>query len=100
MTRGRDPVRDDALEIPGADIGMCRHHQFYEAALSCLCKCLHVTVQDSLEGLLLFPLRMLRCERLDLIKRKDKLRVHRLFDPQRSIIVEGRSALGDRDKTW
>ena len=46
------------------------------------------------EGVL--PLRMFRRHRLDLIESKGKVKVDRLFRPERAVIVEGGDPLGQR----
>jgi hypothetical protein len=60
---------------------MRRHDQFNQASLARFGKSFPVPIQDCLEGLLRFPVRMLGRERLHLVKRKRKLNVHRLFAP-------------------
>lgn len=43
----------------------------------------------------IFPLRMLRRERFHAIQREDHLDVHRLFRPERAVVVEYGDALRD-----
>ena len=57
---------------------------------------LQVAVEHGLERLLVLPVRVLRRERLDAVEDEGELDVHRLLDPQRAVVVEGRDALSRR----
>ncbi len=59
---------------------------------------IHVALEQRGEGLLVFPLRMLRRERLHAIEREEQLEVHRLLRPERAVVVEGGDTLGGRNK--
>jgi hypothetical protein len=57
-----------------------------------------IVVEYRLERLLCLPFRMLVGERLHAIERERKLDIHRLFAPERAIVVEGCDALRHRDE--
>ena len=57
---------------------------------------LQVAVEHGLERLLGLPARVLRRQRLDAVEDEGELDIHRLLDPQRAVVVEGRDALGGR----
>jgi hypothetical protein len=59
---------------------------------------LQVTVQHCCEGLLCFPIRMHWRHRFCAIEREGHLDIHRLFDPKRAVVIEGRDALVDRNE--
>ena len=61
---------------------------------------LHIAVEHRRERLLGLPFRMHGSQRLHAIERKGQLDIHRLLDPERAVVVEGRDALFDRHKIW
>ena len=93
---GRQPVRDDLLELRGAHAAMRHRNQFDQSLFAGRGQCLHVAVQHCCEGLLGLPFRMHRRHRLHAIEREGQLHIHWLLDPERAVIVEGRDALVDR----
>jgi hypothetical protein len=73
-----------------------RRDERKQAFLACGSDRLHVAVEQRLERLFAFPLRMLRRQCPDAIHRECQLEVHRLLAPERAVIVEGGDALGNR----
>ena len=59
---------------------------------------LHVAVEHGFERLLCFPLRMMRRKRFHAVEGKRKLEIDWLFGPERSVVIERRDALRDRNK--
>ena len=94
MSRGREPIGDDLLELVGGHAGVGRHDDFQQALLAGCGKRLHVALEHRLERLLVFPFRMLRRQRLDAVEREGELEIHRLLAPQRAVVVEHGDALG------
>ena len=78
---------------------MRRHNQLDQAALTRCGKRLHVAIENRLEGLLLFHSGCSGAHGLYLVERKGKLNIHRVFAPQRAVIIEGRYPLRHRNKT-
>ena len=93
VARGRDPVRDDLLELGGRHAGMRRGDDLHQAPFAGCGQRFHVAFEHGLERLLVLPARVLRRQRLDAVEREGELDIHRLLDPQRAVIVEGGDAL-------
>ena len=93
IARGREPVGDDLRELLRRHAGMRHRHQLDQSLFAGSGQRLHVAVQHRLERLLGLPFRMLRRQRLDAVEHEGELDVHRLLDPQRAVVVEGRDAL-------
>ena len=98
MLRGRDPVLDDLLELLGGHARVRGHDDFDDRLFPAGERAFHVALEQRGEGFLVFPLRMLRRERLHAVEREEKLEIHRLLAPERAVVVERGDALGDRDK--
>ena len=94
----RDPLRSDLRELVAVHAGVSHRDQLHQTFFARGGERLHVVVQHRLEWLLVGPGRILRRERLDAVQNEGELDVHRLLDPQRAVIVEGRDALLDRDE--
>ena len=93
-----DPIGDDLREFVGREIGVAGHHELHGGLFAAVEAGLHVAGQDRLVRLFRFPFGMLRRERLDAVDREHDLRVHRLFDPQRAVVVERGDPLVRRHK--
>ena len=96
ITRGREPVGDDLLEFCRRHAGMGHRDDFDQPLFAGSRQRLHVAVEHRRERLLGLPLRMHRCHGLHAVECEGQLHVHRLLDPERAVIVEGRDALVDR----
>ena len=96
MARGREPVGDDLLELVRRHAGVGDRDELDQSLFAGCGQRLHVAVEHRLERLLGLPLRMLRRQRLHAVEREGELDVHRLLDPERAVVVEGRDALVDR----
>jgi hypothetical protein len=88
MFRGADPVLGDPLELLGGVSGVGGHHQFQERMFAAGKERFEVALDRGLERLFLFPLRMLRRERLHPVDGKKELEIGRLLAPQRSVVIE------------
>jgi hypothetical protein len=97
-SRGCDPVEDDLLELRCGHSGMGRHHQQQQATFAGRRQCLHVAFKSRLEWLRVLPFGMLGRQRLHAIEHENELGVHGMFDPQSTVIVEGRDALRRRNE--
>jgi len=71
---------------------MCRRYYFHNAFHSCSTDGFHVALQYPLERLPGLPFRVLQRELLDAIKCEQRLCIHRIFDPQGTVIIESRNA--------
>jgi hypothetical protein len=69
----------------------------HETLDSHLAHSVQVALEQTLEGLLGLPFRMLRREFLHPIEREEDLRVRRILQPERPVVVERRDALGRLD---
>ena len=83
-------------ELVGGHAGVRRHDELDEALLAGRGERLHVAFEYRLERLRVFPLGMLRRQRLDAVEREGELDVHRLLGPERAVVVEDGDALGWR----
>ena len=98
IARGREPVGDDLLELRRRHAGMRHRDEFDQSLFAGSGQRLHVAVQHRLERLLGLPFRMHGRHGLDAVEREGELHVHRLLDPERAVIVEGRDALVERNE--
>ena len=96
IARGREPVRDDFLELRRGHAGMRHRDDFDQSLFTGSRQRLQVAVQHRRERLLGLPVRMHGRKRLHPVECKGQLDIHRLLDPERAVIVEGRDALLDR----
>src|SRR5476649_1893527 len=99
LCRGK-PIGDHLREDIGRHAGMRGQSQLHHAALARFGEGLHVAFEYRLEGLLVLPLRMQGCHRLDTFEHEGKLEIHRLLGPQGAVVVEHRDALGRRYEVW
>ena len=89
-----DPLRHAPCELFGSHSCM-RGHRHFQDALHARCRHrLHVPFQKRLERLCRLPLRLLGREFLHSIKYEIELCIHRLLDPQRTVIVKHGDAFG------
>jgi len=58
----------------------------------------HVALEQGGKRLFVLPFRMLWRQRFDAVHREEKLEIQRLLGPERAVVVEGRDALGHRNK--
>src|SRR5437660_12601853 len=93
MPGGREPLGDDSGKFLGAHAAVAYCHDLHEALLSRSDQRLLVARKHSREGLLLFPLQMLRGECLHTVNGEGELKVDRLLRPERAVIVEGSDTL-------
>ena len=70
------------------------HRHFKQGFFAAVQRGFHVTLEYGGEGLLLFPFRMFRGERLDPVEDVEGLEVHRLLGPQAAVVVEGGDTRG------
>ena len=96
ITRGREPVGDDLLKFCRGHAGMRHGDDFDQSFFAGLRQRLQVAVQHRRERLLGLPFRMHRRHDLHAVEREGQLHIHRLLDPERAVVVEGRDALLDR----
>ena len=100
MLRGGDPVLHDLLELLGRHAGVRGHDDLADGRFAAGERAFHVALEQRGKGLFVFPLGMLRRERLHAIEREEELEIHRLLGPERAVVVEGGDAFGGRDKVW
>ncbi len=98
MARATNPFGDDGRELVGRIAGMRGPDDLQQPLLAGRADCFHVAFEDSLERLLLLPLRMLRGHRPDPVKGEGNLEVDRLFRPERAVVVERGDAFCCRHK--
>jgi hypothetical protein len=95
MPRGSDPVADDSLELFGGVANVRGCHDLKQPFFAGRGDRLHVTFDDALERLRVFPLWMFGRQRSHAVQREEQLKVHGLFRPERAVVVEDSDALGD-----
>src|ERR1700752_1991466 len=88
VASGVDPAADDGFEFLCGFSGVRRGDDLEQAALAGSGDRFHVSFDHAFEWLCLFPLRVLRRERLDAIEREGQLCVDRLLHPKRAVLVE------------
>jgi hypothetical protein len=98
MFRGGDPVGDRFAEFLDRHPGMCGGHQLKNRFLAAGERVLGVALEHGGERLGCFPLGMFRGHRFDPVEREEELEVHRLFGPERAVVVEDGDAFRDRHK--
>ena len=81
MLRCGDPVFHDLLKFGRGHAGVCGHDDFDQRMVAASKCCLQITLEQRGERLRGVPLRVLRRERLDAIKRKIQLHRHWLLAP-------------------
>src|SRR6516164_1469121 len=62
--------------------------------------CLAVARQYGLERFAVLQIRLLVCKRANTIQAKDDLRIQRMLDPQRAVLVELSDPLSLRQEIW
>jgi hypothetical protein len=98
VARGGQPPFHDLLELGCGHPGMRGHHQLEQTVLAGGRHRFEITFQDSLEGLLLFPFRVLSCQGLDPVDGEQELEVDRFLRPQGAVVVEDGDPLGFGDE--
>jgi hypothetical protein len=96
ITRGREPIGDDLLELRRGHAGMRHGNDFDQSVFAGSRQLLQVVIQHRRKRLLGLPFGMHRRKSLHPVERKGQLDIHRLLDPERTVIIEGRDALLDR----
>ena len=94
MFCGCDPVAHHLFKLLGRHARMGRHEELTEGTLAAGEDGLHVAPEQRSERLLRSPFRMPGRKRLDAIQHEEELEVHRLFGPERTVIVEDRNTFG------
>jgi hypothetical protein len=92
MTGRAHPRPYRGLKLVDGHAGMRDGQHVEQPLLAGGAKFLHIAGKNQVEWLFLFPFRMVLGARLDAVKRKDHLEVHRLLAPQRAVVVECRDA--------
>lgn len=100
VPRRGQPAPDDGVELLRRHPRVGGRDQLQETPVAARRQGFHIPVQHRLERLSLAPLRMRRRERLHAVQGKGELDVHRLLDPEGSVVVERRDALLGRDVVW
>jgi hypothetical protein len=95
VARRRDPVADDSVELFGRVADVCCCNDLEESLFAAGRNRLHVTFDDALERLRVFPLGMFGRQRSHAVEREEQLKVHHLLRPERAVVVEDGDALGD-----
>ena len=98
IARRGEPIRHHFREFLRGHAGMGHHDQLYEIVLVKFRRCFDVALQHRLVRLRVRPFRMQRGHRLHTVERECHLDIHRLLNPKRAIVVEGRDALGGCDQ--
>ena len=96
MLGGSHPVPDDGIELLGGHSRMGGHRHFHQGMLATGKGGFHVAAQDRCKGFFGLPFRMLRGQRLDAVEDEERLEIHRLFRPERAVVVEYRNTFGSR----
>jgi hypothetical protein len=97
MPRRFEPVANDLVEFLGCHAGVRSGNDFGQSLFARCHDALDIASQHGLVRPLLLPLGMLGGHRLDAIEREGKLKVIRLFAPQRAVVVEHGNPLGRRN---
>ena len=87
---GREFVHAHAAECRGEDLFQVRHREFGD--------CCMVTGQNRFEGFDVLQFRLLRDHRWNAVEAVGHLRVDRMLDPQRAVLIEGRDTSLRRDE--
>ncbi|MCY1373847.1 hypothetical protein D9M69_611450 [compost metagenome] len=74
------------------------HDKLHQALFARCSQRLHVALQNCLERLGVLPFRMGGSLGLHAVEREGELGIHRMFDPQRAVIVEDGDALRFRNE--
>ena len=88
MARGGNPVAHERREGFGGHAGVGCHHHLGQSVHARSHNPTHIAFEHGLERLLVTPFGVLRRQCLDTIEHEAGLDGHRLFDPQRAVIVE------------
>src|SRR5438045_9586642 len=93
MLRSREPFSNDFPELFHRQAAVCNSDDLFEILNTEPHHRLAIVSEDRLEWLSLTPLRMLRRLRKDFVDGERHLRVNRLLNPERAVVVEGSNAL-------
>jgi hypothetical protein len=99
VLRGRQPLLHDGVELINSHAAVRLCHNDFEVLNGELGQSFVIAVKDRLERLLALPLGMFPGECFDAVDRKHHLRVDRLLDPQRPVLVERGDALLGREES-
>jgi len=98
MLSGGDPVADNFFKLIAGHACMGGHGHFNQGLFPACEGGFHVAFENGGERFLLLPLGMLRRKRLDAVEDEEGLEIHRLFRPQRAVVVEDGDAFGGRNQ--
>src|SRR5580693_8124419 len=90
------PILDNTVELFRGHPCVGCHHQFNESWHATGRQALHVILDHTLEGLLVFPLRMLGCQSADTVQNEKPLKWEWLLAPERPIVIEDRDPFRHR----
>ena len=82
-------------KLVGGHAGVRGHEEFHEPVVAAFERRFHIALEQRGERFLVLPLGMLRRERLHAVGHEVKLDRHRLFAPERAVVVIHGDAFGD-----